>query len=221
LNGIFSINHPGLPSGENCMGCGWTAPDTDFSHVTAIEVVNGDLREGAGSGITLWQEELNKGLRLTGLGGSDNHDADLPSDARSAIGRPTIVIYAAALSEHAILDAIRAGHVFVDVEGSKDRTVEFEAKTGLNTASMGDSLQAAAGEKIHFTVKMIALQGAYPQIIQDGQSTALLNKSATHKADEIRGFDYASDGRRHWFRVNVRSSDGSLLIVGNPIYLNF
>jgi hypothetical protein len=97
------------------------------------------------------------------------------------------VIYARALSERAILDAIRAGHVFVDVEGSKDRTLEFEAKTGLNTASMGDSIQAAAGEKIHFTVKMSALQGAYSQIIQDGQSTALLDKSATVKADEIRG----------------------------------
>ena len=96
------------------------------------------------------------------------------------------VIYVRALSERAILDAIRAGHVFVDVEGSKDRTLEFEAKTGLNTASMGDSIQAAAGEKIHFTVKMSA-QGAYSQIIQDGQSTALLDKSATVKADEIRG----------------------------------
>jgi hypothetical protein len=74
---------------------------------------------------------------------------------------------------------------------------------------------------VHFTVKMIALQGAYPEIIQDGQSTALVDKSASSKPDETRGFDYASDGRRHWFRVNVRSADGSLLVTGNPIYLNF
>jgi predicted metal-dependent phosphoesterase TrpH len=46
LDGIFSINHPGLPSGESCMGCGWTVPNTDFSRVNAIEVVNGDSREG-------------------------------------------------------------------------------------------------------------------------------------------------------------------------------
>ena len=49
-------------------GCGWTVPNTDFSRVAAIEVVNGDLREGPGSGISLWQEQLNKGFRLTGLG---------------------------------------------------------------------------------------------------------------------------------------------------------
>lgn len=202
------------------MGCGWSAPNTDFRRVTAIEVVNGDLREGPGSGVALWQEQLNKGFRLTGIGGSDNHDADIPNDARSAIGRPTTVIHAQELSEHAILDAIRAGHVFIDVEGTKDRILEFEAKTAANTASMGDSIHSLAGGKVHFIVKMIALEGGYPEIIQDGQSTTLLDKSAS-SADETRSFDYGSDGKRHWFRVNVRSSDGSLLIVGNPIYLNF
>jgi hypothetical protein len=221
LHGIFSINHPGLPSGESCMGCGWTVPNTDFSRVTAIEIVNGNAREGPGSGIPLWQEQLNRGFRITGLGGSDNHDADLPPNSRSAVGRPTTVIYAQVLSEHAILDAIRAGHVFVDVEGTKDRIVEFEAKTNSSTASMGDSIDAPAGQQVHLTVRMIALQGANPEIIQDGQSTDLIDKSACSKPDETKGFDYVSDGKRHWFRVNARSADGSLLIVGNPIYLNF
>ena len=225
LHGVFSINHPGLPSGEICMGCGWTVPNTDFSRVTAIEVVNGNLREGPGSGITLWQEELNKGFRLTGIGGSDNHDANIPRDARSAIGRPTTVIYAPALSERAILDAIRAGHVFIDVEGSKDRIVEFEAKTASDTASMGDSISVPAGQKIHFTARMIALPDAHPEIIQDGQPTSLLtpltDQSASTKPDQSREFDYVSDGKRHWFRVNVRSSEGTLLLIGNPVYLNF
>ena len=221
LHGVFSINHPGLPSGEACMGCGWTAPNTDFSRVNAIEVVNGNLREGPGSGIALWQEELNKGFRLIGIGGSDNHDAEIPPDARSAIGRPTTVIYAQALSERAILDAIRAGHVFIDVEGSKDRIVEFEAKTASNTASMGDAISAPAGQKVHFTTRMIALQAAHPEIIQDGQPTSLIELSASTKPDESREFDYVSDGKRHWLRVNVRSSDGTLLLIGNPIYLNF
>jgi hypothetical protein len=85
------------------------------------------------------------------------------------VGRPTTVIYAQVLSERAILDAIRAGHAFVDVEGTKDRIVEFEAKTDSNTASMGDSINTADGQKVHFTVKMISLQSAYPEIIQDGQ----------------------------------------------------
>ena len=203
------------------MGCGWTVPNTDFSRVTAIEVVNGNLREGPGSGTSFWQQELNQGFRLTGIGGSDNHDADIPRDTRSAIGQPATVVFAQALSEHAILDGIRAGHVFIDLEGSKDRIVEFEAKTASNTASMGDSIPAPAGQKIHFATRMIALQGAHPEIIQDGQSTSLIDQSALTKPSETREFDYLSDGKRHWLRVNVRSSEGTLLLIGNPIYLNF
>jgi hypothetical protein len=221
LHGLFSINHPGLPSGESCMGCGWTAPNTDFSRVTAIEVINGDLREGPGSGISLWEEQLNKGFRLTGIGGSDNHDADIPRDARSAIGRPTTVIHARDLSERALLEGIREGHVFIDAEGTKDRLVEFEAKTDSDAASMGDSIHAAASQKVHFTLKMVALQDAYPEVIEDGQPTALIDKTASAEPNETKDFDYMSDGQRHWFRVNIRSTGGVLVIIGNPIYLNF
>jgi hypothetical protein len=220
-HGILSVNHPGIPSGESCMGCGWTVPDTDFSRVAAIEVINGGTADGPRSGIPLWQEQLNKGLRITALGGSDNHDADLKPGTYSAIGHPTTVIHAANLSENAILDAIRAGHVFVDAEGSKDRTIEFTAKTATGTASMGDNLHAPAGQQIHFTLKMAALAGDHPEIILDGQPTALLSASPAEQNEETRSFDYQSDGKRHWLRVNIRSQSGAMLIVGNPIYLNF
>jgi hypothetical protein len=221
LHGILSINHPGIPSGESCMGCGWTVPNTDFSRVTAIEVINGGTAGGPHSGIPLWQQQLNNGFRLTALGGSDNHNADLKAQTYSAIGHPTTVIYAANLSESAILNAIRAGHVFVDAEGSKDRIIEFTAKTETNTASMGDEIESPAGQQVHFTLKMIALAGDHPEIILDDQPATLLDASAIKQNEEARSFDYPSDGKRHWLRVNIRSQSGALLIVGNPIYLNF
>ena len=115
----------------------------------------------------------------------------------------------------------QAGFRRIQGQQSKDRIVEFEAKTALSTASMGDSINAPAGRQVHFTIRMIALQGAYPEIIQDGSPTSSMDKSASIKPDETPGFDYVSDGKRHWFRVNIRSAGGSLLIVGNPIYLNF
>lgn len=220
-HGLLSINHPGIPSGESCMGCGWTVPNTDFRRVAAIEVINGGTADGPYSGIPLWQKELNNGFRLTGLGGSDNHNADLEAKTYSAIGHPTTVVYAANLSENAILDAIRAGHVFVDAEGSKDRVIEFTAKTATGTAPMGDDLQSPAGQKVHFTLKMVALAGSHPEIILDGQPTTLLSASPAERAEEARSFDYESDGKRHWLRVNIRSQSGALLIVGNPVYLNF
>ena len=152
------------------MGCGWTAPNTDFSRVTAIEIINGDLRTVRLRHVLL-AGTAEQRVPAYGLGGSDNHDSDLPSNARSAVGRPTTVIYAQALSEQSILDAIREGHVFIDVEGTKDRIVEFEAKTDGSIAAMGDSLKAPAGHQIQFSVRMIALQGAFPEIVQDGQRT--------------------------------------------------
>jgi hypothetical protein len=218
LGGLFSINHPGDPSGEMCMGCGWTVPDTDFSRIHSIEVVNGD---DASSAIPIWQEQLNKGFRITGVGGSDNHDADLPPDARSAIGHPTTVIYAPELSEHAILNAIRAGHVFVDTQGTRDRVLEFTANTAGTTAIMGDNIHAPAGQPIHFIVKMTALQNDHAEIIEDGAATTLLDATPSTTPDETRTFDVPCDGKRHWFRVNIRSATDKLLIVGNPIYVNF
>lgn len=221
LHGILSINHPGIPSGESCMGCGWTVSATDFSRVTAIEVINGGAADGPLSGIPFWQKQLNNGFRLTALGGSDNHDADSKAQTYSAIGHPTTVIHAANLSENAILDAIRAGHVFVDAQGSKDRAIEFTATTPTSTAAMGDEISSPAGQQIHFTLKMTALADSHPEIILDGQPTTLLVRTPAKQSNETRTFDYQSDGRRHWLRVDVRSEDGTLLIVGNPIYLNF
>jgi hypothetical protein len=37
--------------------------------------------------------------------------------------------------------------------------------------------------------------------------------------DMHRTFDLIADGRRHWLRADVRSADGKLLLLGNPIYL--
>jgi hypothetical protein len=221
LHGILSINHPGIPSGESCMGCGWTVPNTDFSRVTSIEVINGGAADGPLSGIAFWQKQLNNGFRFTALGGSDNHDADLKAQTYSAIGHPATVVYAANLSENAILNAIRAGHVFVDAEGSKDRIIEFTAMTATSTASMGDNIQAPVNQPIHFTLKMIALAGGHPEIILDGQPTTLLDASSAKQNEETKNFNYKSDGKRHWLRADIRSQDGSLLIVGNPVYLNF
>ncbi len=218
LGGLFSINHPGLPSGEICMGCGWTAPDTDFSRIHSIEVVNGD---DASSGVPIWQEELNKGFRITGVGGSDNHNADLPPDARATIGHPTTVVYAAELSEHAILNGIRAGHVFIDTQGTHDSALEFSASAGHTTAVMGDAIHVPAGQPIHFTVKMTALQNAHAEVIEDGTVTTLLDQTLAANPSETRTFEVISDGKRHWFRINIRSATDKLLIVGNPIYVNF
>ncbi len=159
MEGLLSICHPSVPSGEACMGCGWTAPDTDFSRVEVIEVVNGGATramggndEGPFSGVPFWHERLNAGLRITGVGGSDNHDPSLAPDIPSAVGRPTTVIEAAELSETAILAAIRAGRVAIDLDGAAERTLDLVARSGGQSVAMGGTLETRAGDRVAFEI---------------------------------------------------------------------
>jgi hypothetical protein len=218
-NALISINHPGSPTGAECMGCGWSVKNTDFKRVHVIEAVNGGSLDGPQSGIPFWQKRLNEGFRETAIGGSDNHNASYDPQHESAIGKPTTVVYAENLSEEAVLKAIRAGHVFVDVQGSRDRSIEFTATVGGQKAMMGDVVKAGAGTKVHFVLAMTNVPGAHAEEVMDGVAKPL--GDVVKDASETRQFDETSDGKRHWIAVNVRGQDGHLLILGNPVYLNF
>lgn len=219
FHGLISINHPGQPTGEACMGCGWSVPNTDYHRIPAIEAINGGNAESAISGIPFWQHRLNDGFRITAIGGSDSHNADSPP--AFGIGRPTTVVFATELSQNAILEAIRSGHVFIDTEGTRDRTIEFTAQSDAAHAAMGDALKTAPGQVIHFNLRMLHLNGDHPEIIEDGEVLAALPTTAISGNDQSKSFDLTSDGKRHWVRVNIRSADNTLLLVGNPIFLNF
>jgi hypothetical protein len=216
--GLFSVNHPMLPSGENCMGCGWTATDTDWRHVQAIEVVNGgvlaysDAGDGVFSGLPFWQARLSAGYRITGIGGSDNHDAGLNPKAPAAVGRPTTVVFAKALSTPAILDAIRSGRVFIDTDGTRDRMLDISATAGAKTAEMGGVIAATKGVVVHLALHMENLPGGSLELVEDGKPIALA-------ADG--GLDWTSDGACHWFRPGARDAKARLVLIGNPIYVNF
>lgn len=226
-HGVLSINHPGLPSGEGCMGCGWTAKDVDFGRIQAVEVVNGGAlkavggAEGPASGLPFWEARLNAGLRITAVGGSDNHNAalDIAAD-REGVGRPATVAHAAELSQGAILQAIRQGHVFIDVFGLRGRLLAVEARSGGATAEMGDLLPVAAGAEVAVTVRVAgAPEGAVLALAGDGAALARLGDPALGAAEATKRFELTADGRAHWLRVDVRDAKGQLLMIGNPIYL--
>lgn len=218
-HGLISINHPKLPSGEVCMGCGWQIADTDFSRVQAIEIVNGgatqlfDNADNPVSGIPFWDALLNKGIRIAGIGGSDNHNATADKDA---VGYPTTVVYAENLSDKDILTGIRAGHVFVDAEGSHDRVLDMTGTLGRLHAQMGDALAPPEGQPVAFTLS-VKSPGTL-KVIEDGKPADV--KIEPYINDQ-QTFTFISDGKRHWFRAEIRDAQNRLLLIGNPIYLNF
>ena len=242
--GVLSINHPVRPSGEDCMGCGWTPNvEVDYSRIQAVEAVNGLDPETPFSGIGFWQKLLNRGFHLTAIGGSDNHNAPLPATSADelsairtaaaaapeklaelqkrsgAIGTPTTVIYADALSQAAIVSGLKRGRVFIDLAGTRERALDLSASTGKQTAQMGDALIARKGATIRFRGKVDAVAGGEVQVILDGERVPWLQNARIESAAKSFEFQWRADGKPHWVRLDVRDSAGHLALLGNPIYL--
>jgi len=210
---ILSINHPALPSGELCMGCGWTWPETDWSRVAAIEAVNGTMAEGPLAGTGFWYARLNEGHRITGIAGSDNHDPDAPA-GKAPIGRPATVVHAKALSSAAILDGVRAGNVFIDVEGTRDRLLEVEARGGGAVAAMGGSLTGSA--PIRLTVHAKGVARARAALIVDGEQHG--DDVGIGTSDDRVTLTLPANAARRWIAVTITNA-GRPLLIGNPIYI--
>ncbi len=229
LGGAFiSINHPAAPSGEACLGCAWTAPDTDYARVAAIEVTNGGLAaaltqsaEGPFSGLAFWRARLNEGHRLTAIGGSDNHDASISLERFPAIGRPTTVVFARNLSQAALLEGLRSGRVFVDVDGSRDRVLDMSARARDAAADMGGTLAAPTGVAVRFVVRVHGVINPHIEIYRDGALLGPPLTTETEGDDIIGDFSVEGDGARHWFAPQVRDASGRLVLIGNPIYVNW
>lgn len=221
---LLSINHPVRPNDERCMGCGWTPRDmVDMGRIRSVEVVNGGDADTPLSGIPFWHAQLDQGLHMTGVGGSDNHDARRTqpgSIGTSPVGMPATVVWATGLSQDAILEGIRAGRVFIDVEGSPDRVLDLELSCGGTSASMGAALAPAAGLPCTGAVVLQHVPEGRVELLLDGRDISASLDAPTIDGTSVRRlFQWPSDGQRHWLRANVRSAQGQLLLVGNPIYL--
>lgn len=176
LGGLVSINHPALPSGEACMGCGWAMPGADLVHVDTVEVANGGAMAlqrgltGPLSGMPFWLRALGAGRPLTAVGGSDNHDGTVLEEVPGTVGRPTTVVYANGLNQSAILAGLRAGRVFIDLDGVVGRPaplLDLQVIAGPAAVPMGGTVHARAGEPISARLSVIAPPGSRLDLMAD------------------------------------------------------
>jgi hypothetical protein len=162
---------------------------------------------------------------VTGL--RQPHDADDPSPETlsrlqrnsGAIGTPTTVIYADALSQAGIVAAIRRGRVFIDVGGTRDRAVDVTAASGSQVAHMGDTLTLTRGAQARFQATVDGVSGGQVDVILDGRRVPLLPDSHIGSAAQSFEFVWRADGKRHWIRLDVRDGESHLVLIGNPIYI--
>jgi hypothetical protein len=220
LGAVISINHPSVRSGEICMGCGWLPESpVDYHLIQAVEVVNGADADSDRSGVAFWEKLLNQGYRPTAIGGSDNHDADI--EGPGSIGYPTTVVYSRSLSTAAILEGIKAGHVFIDTEGTRNRLLEYSAAADGRSAAMGDTLLLKGGNSIHIAVHVKGVNGAHILVIADGVKQPVGQGSPIDGDDTQLSLDWDVSKVRKWIRLDICSADGHRLLIGNPIYLHW
>jgi hypothetical protein len=86
---------------------------------------------------------------------------------------------------------------------------------------MGDVLKLPSGAAVTFQIRIRQVTAGRVEVVKDGEIVPVLANSALTESDQSVSFIWKSDSSRHWFRINVRSDDGKLLLVGNPIYINF
>jgi hypothetical protein len=173
--GYTQINHPTIfpskvpPFAILCRGCSWeySAAETDFSKVDAIEIATGPAgyqpppKLGPNPftplAIEFWEDALRAGHRIAAVGSSDSHHAGSPRDpiTQSPIGQATTVVYADELSEEGIQRGVEARHTYVKVFGNDGPDLRFSARRAgdaADSAIMGDELAAPAAE---FTARVL------------------------------------------------------------------
>ncbi len=222
---MVSINHPNLPSDERCMGCGWTQP-VDYHTIDAIEVINGGTLKALGgqvdsqfNGLSFWQARLNEGLHMTGIGGSDNHDATAPEARQAPVGFPTTVVYAENLSQAAIFDGLKKGRVFIDMAVGADRVLDLKATSEKKSAVMGETLAVSPKSNVLVDVEVNGAPGTQAEVVFNGETQpdrVPVTNSQSHVVFHLT----PTTARAQWVRVNILDAAGHIQMISNPVYLN-
>lgn len=212
-SGAFvSINHPGRPDDETCMGCGWNVSDPDvLASVHGVEVVNGGTRSGPEWGWPIWAAWLNRGFHLTAVGGSDEHTPDETEDYR--IGQPTTVVWARELSETAIVEGLKSGRAYVRTHGPDGPTLDFSAEHAGVRYSMGDTVHVSASTTLRLRAEVGRANGQRLRWIVNGHERA----SAAIGTAPLELGVTVSPG--DWVAVMVVTGGDDPTVIGNPIYL--
>lgn len=206
--GLFIIAHPMSVGDPVCTGCNWQYQDMMPGTARAVEIWNGgrwqkphDQNE---RGLALWYSWLNAGYRMVATAGTDAH-GPIAEDVQIGLNH----VYAEALSEKAILQAIRAGHLYVSVGPRLE--INGRAPDGRE-AMMGDVLDADSAE---ITLRW---QGAPPdsalRLIGGGEVMGELPAST----DGEHRWNVTSQQAR-WYVAELRAADGVMLAVTNPVFL--
>jgi hypothetical protein len=221
--GFTQINHPTIFPSSNplfamlCRGCPWdyTDGETRYRQVDAIEVNTGPQRIGeapnpfTSTAIDFYERALAQGSHAAAVASSDSHHAGEAPEGptQSPVGIGATVVRAKELSERGIRCAVKAGHTYAKIAGSKGPDLRFTGRVGRRTAIFGDR---ARGKKLALEAR--ATGPGVLQLVRNGVVVAsgvrtlrrTVTKSGRYGLRLVRGQVTEAVGTPIWFTHGKR-----------------
>ena len=203
--GLFVIAHPMDEGDPVCCGCRWEHGDMMPGIASAVEVWNYYWAERNEQALQLFYQWLNEGHPLVATSGTDLHERN-PEHMRTAFN----VVYAQELSEAAILDGIRRGHLYI----SAGPELTFKGRTASGVEGiMGDTIPNE-----HSSVRVCWGQGHEGDLLRlvvDGQPH---DERIVGPSGEISWS--LESGQAMWCTVELRDPQNGLWAVTNPLFFD-
>ncbi|MGH9142855.1 MAG: hypothetical protein ACRD2I_17120 [Vicinamibacterales bacterium] len=154
--------------------------------------------------MAVWDHLLRAGRRVTAVGVSDWHRPPAP------INRAAVRVLADALTETAVLDGIRRGHVIVMRDATTAPPVAT-ASCGSQTAGIGDALVCSTDDTL--TMRIAAHD------FRDGYVDFIWNAARMTSKPIGRGAVFSMPASSGYLRAHLYAADGSPVAITNPIYV--
>ncbi len=212
--GLVCVNHP------FALDLGWRYHEFDWNLCDALEVYHHQEGSSNTAMLTFWDGLLRAGHRITGVAGTDSHDA---FKGRHRLGQVFTIVKSRALRSEAILDGVRKGCAYITL----GPTLEFVATSGENTAGMGEELEVNKAVKLEariasleFPARVIVMKNgfyhAHKDIAASDSEIKLEFSDSEPRAGYYRLEVFARDAQRD---VGVGREWQNTLLLSNPIYV--
>ena len=230
--GFGQINHPTtFPEsiyGPLCRGCAWdyTAPETGFGKVDAIEVHNGIPEFGPApnpfteTAIGFYEDALATGAHIAAVGSTDAHDASETSSTQAAVGRVITAVYAPSLSPGAITQAVKADRTYVKVFGADGPDLRVTGTcTGGASRLLGGTVK---GPSALFRMRVF---GAGPGATRPGTYEVRILRNGTEEVaaaevtrDAFKFSHTVTKGGRYTIEIARLTTPEKIEVYSSPIW---
>lgn len=212
--GLVCVNHP------FSLDLGWRYHEFDWKLCDALEVYHHLEGSSNTAMLTFWDGLLRAGHRITGVAGTDSHDA---VKGRHRLGQVFTVVNSSALRSEAILDGVRAGRAYVTL----GPTLEFWATSGENRAGMGEELEMKQSVTLEARIAQLKFP-ARVLILKNGFYHAHKDIAASESEIKLEFVD--TEPQNGYYRLEVFAKDAqgqdgagrewqNTLLLSNPIYV--